>query len=518
MNLSSVSASSESTLLELERLGRLFRWEVDTKGLISYASESVETVLGYSPEELVGKIHFYDLFPEDVRESMREAALQYFERGDRFVDVTFPVINNKGRRMWVSTNGAPIRNESGELVGYRGTDRDITETYQIEEQSKAQKTFLDSILETVPVAITVVNANDGLIHFANEAAKQIFGIEESDGGVFSFDDQRWQIETLDGAPIPREELPFSKVLNTGEDVRGYRHAIRSAEGKRKLLEINGSPLRNEFGKIESIVFAVADITEKEAANDAKNRFLANISHELRTPLNGIIGTAQLMQMDADRVEAEILEQINDIARSADQLHSLVESLLTAARAEDRADPCFYRFFDVEAWLLETIQPFDKEARERELHFDLEVDSAIPKKLHGPAEYLARVLNILLENSLRFTEAGGILVECAIASRSNDDVRLKFTVSDSGIGISEEKLAVIFDDFTQGDESLTRNFSGAGIGLSLARKLCERIGAELSAESPINPDQTDDPINGGPGAAFILEITLLLNQRISEGGG
>ncbi len=514
-NSEAASMDLISQVHELERLGRVVRWEVEVDGRITYLSESSEYVFGYPPGELVGKKYFYDLYPDDRREELKAHTLHTFEKGEAFVNFRNPIVCKNGKTIWVETNGTPFHRD-GEIAGYRGTDRDVTDQQKLEDNFREQKAYLDSILQTVPVAITTVDADSGAIHFANAAAISILGLNKEDSGKYKFDGAEWNIESFQGAPIPREQLPFSVVMETGKSVYGMRHAIRSKNGTRKLLEINGTPIRDENGRIKSVIFAVNDISLAESAAESKSRFLSNISHELRTPLNGIVGMTELLQMMTEGDEAQ--ECLATMKKSAYLLTKLIDELLALADSDVYDFPIGKTEFDLKELLNKAAQKYAVAANEKGIDIKQKIEAKLPDKAYGPGECLSRIIEIILHNAVRFTPRGSIEIEAKLADENKDAFGLLVMVTDSGIGIPPEMHEIIFEGFTQVDASMSRTHDGAGIGLTLAKRLSRQIGAKISVESPVNlPRESTNPdeSNTFPGSRFIIELVLDKSEASDE---
>ena len=170
---------SEARLDELAQLSRIWTWEVNAQGLYTYASHIVTDVLGYQPEEMVGKMHFYDLHPEAGRAAFKLAALDIFARKQPFVNLTNFAETKDGSLVWLSTNGIPRLNAEGVLIGYRGSDTDITERKKTEEALRESEDQFRTIAAFAHDAIVILDAN-GTIAFWNPAAETIFGYKKDE--------------------------------------------------------------------------------------------------------------------------------------------------------------------------------------------------------------------------------------------------------------------------------------------------------------------------------------------------
>ena len=218
----------------------------------------------------------------------------------------------------------------------------------------------------------------------------------------------------------------------------------------------------------------------ESANRAKSEFLAHMSHEVRTPLNGICGMTALL-LDSP-LGAEQRSYLGMMKQSADSLLTIINDILDLAKIESGKfilDSCRFPLRDV---LDRAVAPLAFGARRKGLEFECRVAADTPDPLEGDPVRLRQILVNLVGNALKFTNAGFIRVEVAVESRAAARVRLRFSVSDSGIGVPPERLATIFDPFEQADSSISRSFGGTGLGLTICARLASLMGGRIWAES------------------------------------
>lgn len=230
-------------------------------------------------------------------------------------------------------------------------------------------------------------------------------------------------------------------------------------------------------------------SEAETANRAKSTFLANMSHELRTPLNAIIGYSEILHEDAEeRDDQPLLEDLERIGVAARHLLSLINEVLDLSRIEAgrvQIDTAEIEIDDLLREVGETVRPLaarNGNALEIECPADIGTTESDPTKLR-------QVLFNLLANSVKFTRDGLITVG---AARGEDNIYL--TVTDSGIGMTEEQLDRVFEEFAQADDNTQRNYGGTGLGLAISRKFCQILGGDLTAES-----------TPGKGSRFTVEL-------------
>ncbi len=218
----------------------------------------------------------------------------------------------------------------------------------------------------------------------------------------------------------------------------------------------------------------------EQASEAKSDFLAKMSHELRTPLNGIIGMAEIaLSSDMDDRQRQMLQIID---RESNALLRIINDILDFSKVEAGKMEIEFRPFDLRTLLDEVADTMVPQARQKGLELITDLPPQIPARLKGDAMRIKQVLLNLAGNALKFTHQGEIRISGAMKQKTQRQVRIEFSVKDTGIGIPLEKQAAIFEGFTQADQSTTRKYGGTGLGITISRQLVTLMGGELSVES------------------------------------
>jgi PAS domain S-box-containing protein len=489
----------------------------DARGVIQIFNVGAERMLGYTAAEVMNKITPADISdPQEVIARAKALSIELatpitpgFEalvfKASRGIEDIYELtyIRKDRTRFPALVSVTALRDAQGAIIGYLliGTDNAARRAVELEQKRldqrlRDQQFYTRSLIESNIDALMTTDPS-GIITDVNKQMEALTGCTRDE---------------LIGAPFKsyftdpeRAEAAISLVL-ARKKVTDYELTARARDGRQVVVSYNATTFYDRDRKLQGVFAAARDVTERkrveaeleqaraiaESASQTKSDFLASMSHEIRTPINAIIGIAHLLAQT--QLSATQDKYVQIFRRAGDNLLHIVNDILDLSKVEASQLELERTAFSLSDLMGKVTEMMAVRAQEKGLALVCGMAPEVGPDRMGDPTRLRQVLLNLLGNAIKFTESGRVTLHITPSSGSLETLR--FTISDTGIGIAEEKLGAVFERFTQADSSITRSYGGSGLGLTISQSLVGLMGGRIRVESVL-----------GKGSVFSFAVPL-----------
>jgi|WetSurMetagenome_2_1015567.scaffolds.fasta_scaffold15816_3 PAS domain S-box-containing protein len=478
--------------------------------IITFTTPSVKNILGYDQYEIIGK-NAIDYFLSEEK-LIIENYIQRILSGETIDRVIVPVPKKDGSIAILECTATPIYNEK-KISGIQMVGRDITERRLAEENIRK----LSRAVDQSPVSIFITDTK-GIFDYVNPRFSEVTGYRKVD--VIGKN-----VNILKSGNLENELYSsLWDAISAGKEWSG-EFLNKNKNGELIWVSSAISPIKNDTGEITHYISMMEDITNRkemefaikqametaEESSRLKSSILANVSHELRTPMTAILGIAQLL---IEEVQDEYVnELIRKIKKSSDRLMTTLNSILNLSEIESNSSLLYLNEYKIGRQIKMLLCNYENYAAERNLYFkysipDKDVTALVDER------FMNQIIINLVDNAVKYTDTGGIEISINPLKRNGNYI-IELKVKDTGIGISAENKEVIFHEFRQVSEGIDRRYEGAGLGLTLAKKMIELMNGAIYVESEVGKGSTFIVTVPGVESAEKQNLLEEVNENITE---
>jgi PAS domain S-box-containing protein len=497
-----VLRNNEEKFRQLAENIREVFWMMNAAGTeIIYISPAYERIWGRTCKSLYERpMDWMDAIHIDDRVRAHETFMRQLQ--GESIDSEYRICTPDGQERWIRDRAFPVRDESGELIRIAGIAEDISERRQSETLLRLTADRLKLATRAGGVGIWDNDLVNNVLVW-DEQMFRLYGVTKDQfggayetwlAGVHPEDRQRMKEQreaTIRGGTESDGEFRVIWPDRSIHHIRALRLVKWDAFGKPTHIigtnwditsqkEASDKLLANNRELAKETERANKLAIEAEKATSAKSEFLANMSHEIRTPMNGVIGMTGLL-LDTELTAEQ--RRYAELARSSgESLLQLTDDILDFSKIEAKKLELETIDFDLRSLLDNLASIFSATVKAKGIELMCMADPAVPMLLRGDPGRLRQILTNLASNAIKFTEKGEVVVRVALVEEGESNCLLRFSVRDTGIGIAEDRIGILFDKFSQVDVSTTRRFGGTGLGLAISKQLAEMMGGDVGVTS------------------------------------
>lgn len=464
-------------------------WDFDLIQDSIYYSPMYKEMLGYKANELDSSTLSWEntIHPDDINQVLQSFTDHIYGR-TLYYQNEHRKIKKDGSTIWILDKGKVAEtNAEGKPIRFIGTITDITSRKELEAKADKTEKLLESISDNIKEGIYRVNSTHHIL-YANKPFLNMFGYQNMEE-VISIHTSEFYYNKVD-------RDVFVEEIRTINNVENKEILFKRQDGSTFWGLLSSKRLVDENGE-EFFDGAIRDVSEikkiehqlikaKEAAEEAakvKSTFLSTMSHEIRTPMNAVVGISNiLMQEQHLPAQTESLEILNS---SAQNLMHLLNDILDFSKIEAGKVELEKIDLDIHRLIKEIKHLALINATEKTIEIITSIDEQIPQHLLGDPTRISQILFNLVSNAIKFTHEGSVSIKVKLVESTATQSTVYFEVADTGIGIAQENLSNIFDQFTQASNDITRKFGGTGLGLAIIKKLITLHHSTIYVESEVN---------------------------------
>ena len=491
---------SQVELMEAQTIAKIGNWKWNlTTNLLSW-SEELNIIHEVSAVHLLG-LKQMTLLLKYVHPNDRHVLKQLIRTPENLKDISqeYRIITPNGNVRYLSVIiGKLMRRDDGSIRKIIGTLQDVTERKQAELDYRQSESKYKLVLETINLAAVTLDKNGNII-FCNKYLTKLLGYSQAE-----IVGMNWMDHFIPG---DLKNFMHNWFKNNAVEAH-FINPIICRNGEERVMSWQNTIIFDENGDLRETTSIGEDITDQqkarqeliwakdvaEKASKFKSEFLSIMCHEIRTPMNAVIGTTNLLLSENPRPGQ--LEYLNTLKFSGENLLAIINDILDYNKIEAGKLELNKSPFNLHQLIHKIKQSFHPRVAEKQLSLDAVIDEGIPEMVTGDNMRLSQVLNNLVSNAVKFTHVGGVSIKLEKEQISNTVVTVKFTVADTGIGISPDSFDIVFDPFMQDKQVINNDYGGTGLGLAITKRLVELHNSTISVTSEL-----------GKGTSFIFAIAF-----------